>query len=615
MRILNAVVLGVLAIALSGGHIRAADSDPEEQSFELRLKWLGTLSPRTPLWPTDRAECQALQKAWTEYDNVKTQVHNECLAEPRAAHSSGSPAGDSVNGCIYAACQPYHGPSGGAEDISDCFAAVSKVEERNRKEALTKQREEQERKLKQQRTNADSDSPPTPARPKEDATRSSSVKTPKRSEPSNSADSWAVHQQKLAEDDRKWRQEQAERQAKADSRAIEFAKTASKDERAALNTRTAEREAESERVEAQLAAAGGRLLTETQSILERANNAVARLGDAFSSPLATQIDPVTTGSAGVSSASDFDFSTLNSRSSPAGVNTGILDTIGAVAQVRAPFSSIPFSFVTWIGGENLRTLDQLSRVISNFDTATAANVERVWQTYHQRVWAPEQWLAKLAVETSLGVAQHYAVEPLTNAATEAMMTPVRGMVAPARAQPIVFKPADEPGWWTGGAIQKVGPDLERDVNGIPLLRKSNGEIYGFDRTTRQVAYSRLELEQLVASGDYAVFRTKTTGWQWTNNHVMFLPAGPLGPGGRYLEPKLRPSESAVFVPSGPAAMSHQDQLLESYVFSPVETGIAEALGYLAEKAMESQFDSGYGALAHWLRSVSDSRKKAVSRRQ
>lgn len=342
MRFLNAVVLGVLAGALTG-HVSAEDADhPEGQSFELRLKWLGKLSPTAPLSPTDKAECQALQEAWSEYNSLKTQMHNSCIEEQTGAHSAANPAADFADVCTYTACQPYHGRSGGSKDVSDCFDAVRKVEAKERKDAEQRRSEPEP---KQQRPSVKSDPSPTSARPKEDA-RATSSKMPKPSRPATSDASWIDYQQRLAEDDRKWRQEQAERQAKADAKAIELANVASNQANAALNARTADREAESQRIDAQLAAAESRHLTETQGILDRANTAIARLADTSSIPLAPPDDALGSGAAGGSSASDFDFSTLKSSAIRDGGNPVAL----AVASSSSAYAGLRLRDIEGTGG-------------------------------------------------------------------------------------------------------------------------------------------------------------------------------------------------------------------------------------------------------------------------
>lgn len=561
----RALIREVVSTGVFGMSVAVLAGSPVAVSAPLQSR----LPPSGAHWPTDPKECSALQQEWSAYFAEYQRLHQDCLD----SHGEKRPT-PHANVCSVGSCQGLHDYLYGSygdhlkarqqAQVDSCHAAVAE----HRKQLAAERTAEDEKKRESQ--------------------RQESAVAPVRERDSE-------------------REGDSERDRQALDRATESSRLAHE----ALVERTEDRRRERTQLAAARAAANDQYQAETRGLLSRLG---ATVSQAFRG--VPNADPSMT--VGGTSLQDLDLSSL-SGALPT-IRNDAITALDSVAQLLAPFAATPLSFSNWILTENLETLDQLSRVLAHLDTATPADVDRIWNDYQTRVWSPEEWLKKLAVETTVNAFEQYGLgrlesptgghrsatvqsssESASGPPSRFALPPTTGLSnlypAPVGPASVASEVSDQPRWWVKRATRTSGPDLERDAEGIPLLRDSSGRVFGYDRSRHRVDYNRDELEQLVASGELQVFKSSATESEWTQHNVLFLPVAPPPPAAT----PVRPGYSSVF---------GGDASLDVFPYSAIESGFGEALSRLAdnhsrldEKKTDAPDGSRPNRIAEWFRTV------------
>ena len=178
-----------------------------------------------------------------------------------------------------------------------------------------------------------------------------------------------------------------------------------------------------------------------------------------------------------------------------------------LVDVGAGPAAIPFALLAPILEANMSALDDVSKVLDNFENAHSGDVDRIWRDYQARVLDPEQWLKRIALEAVVGVAAREVSERIVMPALNPSFSD---------AQSVTF-------FWWSERTRLAGDRLRRDANGVPLLRDSSGSLHAYNPATNSAGYSRVEAEDLVASGYFVPIRDQRTVSEWNRNSVTFMP--------------------------------------------------------------------------------------------
>lgn len=300
------VALGIALLAASAVVVvvRTQSVDTQLALIDARTDMIAA-RPIGPLAPKDGAACQALAAEWANYERKRTRVHTLCI---NAMLEKGArPAGPGEGACDFRECLEYHGPGPGSEEVQACYAEVRKYQDRERQDAASEQ------KRKDEQAKRDAAKKDTPASKPTETTRDTDRDIDRdKAKPSTSDGEKKTLAERLADqrDERRERElERIKAQQKADERAIERATEQSEIAKAELERRTAAREEQKAQLRAGLPQVDARYAAEAGQIAARQAELAARLSD----PNARLMADLGYGSAGGSSASDFDFSGIDAQ--------------------------------------------------------------------------------------------------------------------------------------------------------------------------------------------------------------------------------------------------------------------------------------------------------------